>query len=194
MKFQIIEQENARQQFIEKYGEQIQGVVSGFGPAGNCAKGIADLHRRTEVSQKANDRLLNALASVDDSRTIEELTADIQKHVTWNKLRMRGLRPWTEDKPMLAAINHGEFLINGFRKRDRKPLLYENRGRVASSGAVPQPRAAKFDCCGPMASLRKCLARIATTWLQPVKPPEGQPVSLPAHPVPLFRPALEHFR
>jgi len=29
-------------------------------------KGIADLHRRAEVSQKTNERLLNALASVDD--------------------------------------------------------------------------------------------------------------------------------
>jgi len=28
--------------------------------------GIADLHRRARVSQKAHDRLLNALASVDD--------------------------------------------------------------------------------------------------------------------------------
>ena len=43
-------------------------------------KGIADLHLRAEVSQKANDRLLNALARVDDSRSVEELTNDIQKH------------------------------------------------------------------------------------------------------------------
>jgi hypothetical protein len=33
-------------------------------------KGIADLHRRAEVSQKANEGLLNALASVDDSRSV----------------------------------------------------------------------------------------------------------------------------
>jgi hypothetical protein len=88
-------------------------------------KGIADLHRRTEVSQKANDRLLNALASVDDSRTIEELTADLQKSVTWNKRRMRGLRPWAEDKQLLAAINHGDFHINGFRNRDLQAILYD---------------------------------------------------------------------
>ena len=35
-------------------------------------RGIADLHRRAEVSQKANERLLNALAQVDDSRSLEE--------------------------------------------------------------------------------------------------------------------------
>ena len=88
-------------------------------------QGIADLHRRCEVSQKTNERLLDALASVDDSRTVEELTADIQKPVCWNKRRMRGLCPWGQDKPLLDAINHGEFLINGFRNRDLQALLYD---------------------------------------------------------------------
>ena len=86
-------------------------------------KGIADLHRRAEVSQKANDRLLNALASVDDSQSVEELTADIQQHTHWNGRRVRGLRPWAEDKELFTAINHGEFLINGFRNRDLQALL-----------------------------------------------------------------------
>jgi hypothetical protein len=49
-------------------------------------KGIADLHRRAQVSQKANDRLLNALANVDDRRSVQEWTAVIQSthryHVT----------------------------------------------------------------------------------------------------------------
>jgi hypothetical protein len=87
-------------------------------------KGIADLHRRAEVSQKANDRLLNALASVDDSRSVEELTADIQKSVSWNGRKVRALRPWADDKELLTAINHGEFLINGLRNRDLHKLLY----------------------------------------------------------------------
>jgi hypothetical protein len=88
-------------------------------------QGIADLHRRAEVSQKTNERLMNALASVDDSRTVEELTTDIQKSLVWSKRRMRGLRPWGEDKALLTAINHGEFLINGFRNRDLQALLYD---------------------------------------------------------------------
>src|SRR6266567_3897478 len=87
-------------------------------------QGIADLHRRAEVSQKTNDRLLNALAAVDDSRSVEELTADLQKSVTWSGRRMRGLRPWGEGQALLAAVNHGEFLINGFRNRDLQKLLY----------------------------------------------------------------------
>ena len=87
-------------------------------------KGIADLHRRAEVSQKANERLLNALASVDDSRSVDELTAAIQKHTHWRGRRVRALCPWGKDKDLLAAVNHGEFLINGFRNRDLQALLY----------------------------------------------------------------------
>ena len=71
-------------------------------------RGIADLHRRAEVSQKANERLLDALASVDDSRSVEELTADLQHYTCWKGRRVRGLRPWAEDKQLLTAINHGE--------------------------------------------------------------------------------------
>jgi hypothetical protein len=89
-------------------------------------KGIADLHRRAEVSAKANERLLGALASVDDSRRVEELTAAIQQPTTWNGRRVRALRPWGDDKQLLTAINHGEFLINGFRNRDLQSLLYSS--------------------------------------------------------------------
>ena len=88
-------------------------------------KGIADLHRRTEVSQKANERLLNALASVDDSRSVEELTAAIQKRVPCGARKVRALRPWGDDRELFTAINHGEHLINGFRNRDIQKLLYD---------------------------------------------------------------------
>jgi hypothetical protein len=87
-------------------------------------QGIADLHRRAEISPKTNERLLNALAAVDDSRSVEELTADIQQHSHWGGRRVRGLRPWGDDKELLAAVNHGEFLLHGFRNRDLQALLY----------------------------------------------------------------------
>ncbi len=128
------------QQFIDKYGAEIESVLTGFdrlvlfrpkegGPAEDLQwrvmrKGIADLHRRTEVSQKANERLLNALAQVDDSTRVEELTAAIHKPVRLNGRRMRALRPWGDDRALLAAINHGDFLINGLRNRDLQRLLY----------------------------------------------------------------------
>jgi hypothetical protein len=102
-------------------------------------KGIADLHRRTEVSQKANERLLNALASVDDSRSVEELTAEIQKRADWGGRKVRGLRPWGDDRELFTAINHGEHLINGFRNRDIQKLLY---GQEAESALDRRRRSA----------------------------------------------------
>ena len=94
-------------------------------------KGIADLNRRAEISQKANDRLIDALASVDDTRSAEELTREMQKPIRWSGRRTRALRPWADDRELLAAVNHGEFLINGFRNRDLQRLLYDGEPKSA---------------------------------------------------------------
>jgi len=90
-------------------------------------KGIADLNRRAEVSQKANERLMNALAQVDDTRSIQELTGAIQQPTQWKGRQSRALRPWGGDRELLAAVNHGDFLINGFRNRDLQRLLYSSK-------------------------------------------------------------------
>jgi hypothetical protein len=93
-------------------------------------RGIADLHRRAEVSEASNRRLADALAAVDDSRTIEELTAGIQQPVTWQGRRVRVLRPWGEDYELLRAVNHGEFVLNGLRNRDAESVVRPACGHV----------------------------------------------------------------
>jgi hypothetical protein len=87
-------------------------------------KGVADLHRRAEISQAANDRFMNSLASVDDTHTIAELTNRIQKPTVSDGRRVRALRPWAEDAALLAAIGDGAHLVNGFRNRDIRQQLY----------------------------------------------------------------------
>ena len=52
----------------------------------------------------------------------------------WNGRRVRALRPWGDDHQLLTAINHGGFLINGFRNRDLQSLLYP------SAAATPEER------------------------------------------------------
>lgn len=87
--------------------------------------GIADLHRRAEVSQKALDRYCTALARVDDTTTLRELTASIEKRVRWNGHWVRALHPFeSSDLALLEAINRGEFTINGLRNRDLQALLF----------------------------------------------------------------------
>ena len=88
-------------------------------------RGIADLHRRAEVSQKALDRYCDALASVDDSATLEELTARIERRTKWNGTSVRALHPFDPgDCALLEAVNRGEFTIHGLRNRDLQRLLY----------------------------------------------------------------------
>jgi hypothetical protein len=87
--------------------------------------GIADLHRRAEVSQKALDRYCTALARVDDTTTLRELTASIEQRVRWNGRSIRALHPFeSADLALLEAVNRGEFTINGLRNRDLQTLLY----------------------------------------------------------------------
>jgi hypothetical protein len=99
-------------------------------------KGIADLHRRTEVSQAANDRYLQALASVDDTTSLGELTARLCRPTKHQGRRVRPLNPHAPaDAALLKAISRGEFTINGFRNRDLRRLLFPN-----TSASKPEQR------------------------------------------------------
>jgi hypothetical protein len=87
--------------------------------------GIADLHRRAEVSQKALDRYCTALARVDDTTTLQELTARVEKRARLKEQSVRALHPFqADDLALLTAVNRGEFVINGLRNRDLQALLY----------------------------------------------------------------------
>jgi hypothetical protein len=99
-------------------------------------KGIADLHRRTEVSQAANDRYANALASVEDTRSVGELAAKLCQPVKRNGRRARPLNPYApDDTKLLQVISRGEFTINGFRNRDLRGLLFAD-----DSASKPEQR------------------------------------------------------
>jgi hypothetical protein len=88
-------------------------------------KGVADIHRRVEISQAANERYIEALASVDESRSLAELTQAVCQPVTWQGKRARALNPLgAEDARLLEAVNRGEFAINGFRNRDLRGLWF----------------------------------------------------------------------
>jgi hypothetical protein len=87
-------------------------------------RGIADLYRRTEVSDHANDRYLDALAGVDDDTTLEELLAGLQKPRIWKGRRVRALRPFQDDQVLLTTVSRGAFTLNGFRNRDLQAVFF----------------------------------------------------------------------
>jgi len=95
-------------------------------------RGIADLHRRAELSRKTVERYLNAYASVDDSATLEQLIAKVQTPATCRGRRVRALRPFGDDRPLLTAVARGEFTITGFRNRHLQDLLFSAPARCGA--------------------------------------------------------------
>jgi hypothetical protein len=102
-------------------------------------KGVADLPRRTVVSQAANDRYFDAMASVENTTSLGELAARLCRPARYNGRRMRALNPHApKDAALLEAISHGEFALNGFRNRDLRALLF----RKASPSKAERKRQA----------------------------------------------------
>jgi hypothetical protein len=88
-------------------------------------RGMADLHRRAQVSEQATHRYLQALAQVDDSTRLEELIRPLERPTTWKGKRVRALHPFQgSDAALLEAVARGEFLLNGLRNRDLQGLLF----------------------------------------------------------------------
>jgi len=88
-------------------------------------KGVADLHRRCELSQAANERYLEALAAVDSPTPLERISGPLCRPITREKRRFRGLNPLgDEDARLLEGVQRGEYLIAGFRNRDISRWLY----------------------------------------------------------------------
>jgi len=100
-------------------------------PGGKCAwrrlrRGVADLHRRSQVCQAANERYLDALSATDTSIPLGNLLSSICKPTICNGKRIRALRPWSqEDLELFRAVRRGEFAVNGFRNRDLQALLFK---------------------------------------------------------------------
>jgi hypothetical protein len=88
-------------------------------------KGIADLHRRAQISQAANERYLESMATVEETVSLQELAQQLCQPTELDGRRVRALNPFSvDDARLLAAVNRGEFLLNGFRNGDLRPLLF----------------------------------------------------------------------
>ena len=103
-------------------------------------RGISDLASRAQLSQAANERYLQALASLDVQHPLQHLIDPICRTTKWQGRRHRGLRPWSEqDGLLLQTISAGEFALNGLRNRDLLAALFPDalgspheRARAAS--------------------------------------------------------------
>jgi hypothetical protein len=86
--------------------------------------GVADLHRRCEWSQAANERYLNALAVVESPTPLGELSGPLCQRMVRDGRRSRALNPLgKEDARWLEFVVRGDHLITGFRNRDLRQDL-----------------------------------------------------------------------
>jgi hypothetical protein len=84
-----------------------------------------DLWRRAQISQAANHRYLEALATVRGSIPLRREAEGVCRAIIHQGKRYRALNPWTaEDGRLLETISRGEFVLNGLRNRDLRKLLY----------------------------------------------------------------------
>jgi hypothetical protein len=98
-------------------------------------KGVADLHRRAEVSQAANERYAAATAVIKDKTPLSTLAEPLCRRATApgkqapekaSPRKVRALNPLaTEDAALLAAVLDPKFTVNGLRNRDLVALLYD---------------------------------------------------------------------
>jgi hypothetical protein len=91
----------------------------------NMRKSVADLYRRAALSQRSNERYLDALSVVDDTTPCARIFDSFARPVIDNGRRFRALRLGDPGElALLEAISRGEFVTTGFRNRDLRRLLY----------------------------------------------------------------------
>jgi hypothetical protein len=88
-------------------------------------RGIADLHRRAEISHAANPRYFQAMASVENTTSLGQLVERLCRPLVRNGRRVRALNPYAhDDAKLIEAIGRGESTIAGFRNHDLRALLF----------------------------------------------------------------------
>jgi hypothetical protein len=88
-------------------------------------RSVADLPRRAQVSRAATERHLSALAMVHQKTPLAQEAAAVCRPVYRQGHRQRALNPLgAPDAALLAAVNRGEYALNGFRNRDIRQGLY----------------------------------------------------------------------
>lgn len=88
-------------------------------------KGVADLHRRAQISQRSNDAYLEALSAVEDTTPCSKLFDAVSRPLVEDHRRFRALRlNDPSDLALLDAISRGEFATAGFRNRDIRGLIH----------------------------------------------------------------------
>jgi hypothetical protein len=106
--------------------------------------GVADIHRRAQVSQASNERYFEGLAAMQQSKSLQELVEPLGRRVKEpgkGGRKLRALSPLVgADAQLLEVIGRPEFMVNGLRNRDVVAAL---DGKPAKDAAERKRRSAQ---------------------------------------------------
>jgi hypothetical protein len=102
-------------------------------------RGIVDLPHRAQVGQESNERHLDALAGLAETRTVKDLAEPLTRRAPAPAGRsakpprqVRALNPLAaEDAALLAAISDPTWMLHGMRNRDLVAALYPTEAKDA---------------------------------------------------------------
>jgi hypothetical protein len=96
------------------------------GPRSNrrLRKGVADLRRRAQLCQSANQRYFDSLAAADTATPLKAFIDPLSRPIEQDGRRVRALNPLGTDVALLEAISRAEYLVKGFRNADIRCTLF----------------------------------------------------------------------
>jgi hypothetical protein len=111
-------------------------------------KGVADLHRRCQISDAANERYGDALAAAVVEEKLGEVVKGACGRVRKDGRAYRALNPWNElDSKLLTFLGRGEWAIQGFRNKDVRAMLAPTGKALAQDEAQRRRWSAKATRC-----------------------------------------------
>jgi hypothetical protein len=124
-------------------------------------QGVADMHRRADVSAACNERYLGALAEVESERKLEECLSGLSHPAKETNGRgARALNVFGEDGKILDEMARGEFAVNGFRNGDLQEGLF---GKKAGSKDEQKKRSGKVTRLLRLLRAHKLIKKVSKT-------------------------------
>ena len=132
-------------------------------------RGVADLHRRAEVSQAANDRYLVALGSVTGSNSLHQEAASVCQPVLYHTRRYRALNPLCEqDYALLQAVSQASSPSRDYAIAIYEPSFTNPPSILCCDVVTRPPSLASSPYCAPMDCYAKFPIHTATSLRQKV--------------------------
>jgi hypothetical protein len=135
----------------------------------NLRRSVADMPHRVVVGEKANDRYLEALATLVETRTVREVAEPLTrraaepagKKTQVSPRFVRGLNPLkAEDAKLLAVISDPKWMMQGLRNRDLVAALY---GEPATDDKEKRRRSSRVTRLIRLLRSHELLTKIAKT-------------------------------